>query len=233
MGAGKQRSVLDHQRQRAGVCGFPVEPDNLGCVRVRGRQQHEHHGGAAALNASDLYRAARQVAHDAAGELGLGVNVAQLHAGRVTYILNAEGRFSPRSFSLTGRTQPAHATGLGKALVCEHSEASLIELVGTEPLQSFTPFTITTIDALIAALAAVRQCGYATEIEELAFGRACIAAPIRAAGGVIVGAISLSGPLRILDLEHRLNELGRHAIEAADAIAASLDFEPARVVLRG
>jgi DNA-binding IclR family transcriptional regulator len=186
--------------------------------------------GASALNATLLYRAARQVAQNLAAELGLGVNVAQLIDGRVTYLLNAEGRFAPRPVSLAGRTQSAHATGLGKVLLSELLEGQVAEVVGDEPLQAFTPFTITSREELSKTLALVRQNGYATEIEELAFGRACIAAPVRSSGGAICGAISISGPLGVIDPERRLPELSRAAIDSADVIASALDFHPTECV---
>lgn len=183
--------------------------------------------GAAALNATPLYRAARQVAQDLAADLGLGANVAHLVGGKVTYLLNVEGKLAPRHISLSGRIQPAHATGLGKALISEFSEASISRLIDSEPLQPFTAFTITTGSALREALELVRRQGYATEIEELAFGRACIAAPIRASGGSISGAISVSGPLGVMDLEHRTAELSRIVLDSAAAVGAALDYDPA------
>ncbi|WP_083334855.1 IclR family transcriptional regulator domain-containing protein [Sediminibacillus halophilus] len=42
-------------------------------------------------------------------------------------------------------------------------------------------------------LEVTRKRGYALEIEELALGRACIAAPVRDKSGKVVAGISLSG----------------------------------------
>jgi DNA-binding IclR family transcriptional regulator len=53
---------------------------------------------------------------------------------------------------------------------------------------------------LTRALAAIREPGWGAEVQEMAMGEAGVAAPIRGQGGLVVGALGVSGPVeRICD----------------------------------
>ena len=175
-----------------------------------------------ALNRSQLYREARTVAYEISCETGLGVNVAELRDAQVFYLLHFDGRLAPRSHTLIGRHNPLHATGLGKCLLSEFSGGELAEVLATAPMHSYTPHTIDHAAVLEQQLALVRERGYAVEREELAFGRGCVAAPIRGRGSAIVAALSISGPLSALGLDEREAELARMVIEAADRIGTAM-----------
>ena len=125
---------------------------------------------------------------------------------------------------MAGRSGPLHATGLGKALLSGMTPDRLDEYFAT-PRPRFTPHTIVDRDVMAAALDEVRSRGYATEVEELAFGRACIAAPIRNRAGETIAALSVSGPLSVLDLDAP-QELALRAIEAADEVSVALGYSP-------
>lgn len=179
---------------------------------------------AAALNQHPVHREARQIAQNLAAELGLGVNVAVRRGTTLFYLLNFEGRLAPRSFVLTGQRNPLHATGLGKSLLTGLSAAERRSLLPPGRLVGYTDHTITDHDRLDAEIELLGQRGYATEVEELALGRACVAAPIRDASGAVTAALSVSGPLSALDLEARERHLGRSVIEAADLVSIGLGY---------
>ncbi|MDF2993499.1 MAG: IclR family transcriptional regulator [Microbacterium sp.] len=181
--------------------------------------------GTIALNASPTFRASRQIAQNLAQRLRIGVNVAELSGSTLYYLCNFEGPLAPKSFSMAGRSGPLHATGLGKALLSGMPAERVDEYFATPP-QRFTPHTIVERDAMEVALEETRSRGYATEIEELAFGRACIAAPIRNRAGDIVAGLSASGPLSVLDLQAPHQELALQVIEAADEISVALGYSP-------
>nr|WP_277350140.1 IclR family transcriptional regulator C-terminal domain-containing protein [Nonomuraea sp. FMUSA5-5] len=140
------------------------------------------------------------------------------------YLLNFEGRLAPRSFVLTGQRKPLYATGIGKCLLLGLTPQERRELVPEASMQAFTSRTIVTHERLDQELGAVLGRGYATEVEELAFGRACVAAPIRDMSGAVVAAISISGPLSAIALEAREAELARTVIETADSISIGLGY---------
>lgn len=178
--------------------------------------------GGAVLNSHPVHREARQIAQNLAAELGLGANVAVRRGDQLFYLLNFEGRQAPRSFVLTGQRNPLHATGLGKALLSGLGPAERRELLAVLP--QYTSRTITDHNALDQELAKLTGRGYATEVEELAHGRACVAAPIRDGSGQVIAGISVSGPLSAIDLQSREAALASAVIEAADSISIGLGY---------
>ena len=119
-----------------------------------------------------------------------------------------------------GSLLPIHATALGKALLA-------YRVAGVTPpdtLDRFTSRTIGTQRELAAALRQVREDGWSAEAEELTRGEAAVAAPIRAFGGLVVGAIGISGLVeRICDSHYRpLEHLVTNVREAARAISRDL-----------
>jgi DNA-binding IclR family transcriptional regulator len=178
--------------------------------------------GGAVLNNHPVHREARQIAQNIAAELGLGANVAIRRGDQLFYLLNFEGRQAPRAFVLVGQRNPLHATGLGKALLSGLTPAQRRELLPSLP--AYTSRTINSHEALDAELAKTTARGYSTEIEELAHGRACVAAAIRDNSGAVIAGISVSGPLSAIDLQNREESLARAVIEAADSISIGLGY---------
>jgi DNA-binding IclR family transcriptional regulator len=176
-----------------------------------------------ALNQSPVFRQSRQVAQNLAADLGLGANVAERDGSRLFYLCHCEGRLAPRSFTMVGQGGPLHATGLGKALLSDLPVDEVEALVG-KTYPTYTPKTLSRLSELLDGLAEVRSRGYATEVEELAFGRACVAAPVRDRSGRVVAALSVSGPLSALDLPNRQGELAIRVIEEADQISTALGY---------
>ncbi|ASR36338.1 IclR family transcriptional regulator [Prauserella marina] len=190
----------------------------------------------AAVNQHPVHREARSHAQTLACSLGLGANVAVRRGGSLFYLCNFEGKLAPKSFTLLGQRNPLHATGLGKCLLLGLTPGQRRELI-PEPAR-FTQYTITDHDALDAALAEVTERGYAVESEELALGRACVAAPVLDSTGTVTAALSISGPLSAIDLSTREAELGRIAIEVADSISIGLGYigpghQPAHLTVAG
>lgn len=190
-----------------------------------------------AMNHSDLRRAGLEEMHRIVHTLGLGANLAVLRDGGVFYLGNLDGRQAPRYYTLLGRRYPLHATALGKVLVAWRDPDDALALVqssvgarrnsaGGAPgaLQRYTQSTIVEIDALREHLALVRARGYATEVEELAMGRACVAAPIRGRSGAVIAGLSISGAVRIMNLEEREPELSAAAVDAAMRVSERLGF---------
>lgn len=175
-----------------------------------------------AVNQNPVHRQSRQPAQNLAASLGLGVNVAERRGASLFYLCNFEGRLAPKSFVLMGQRNPLHATGLGKCLLLGLDGERRRDLAPS--LRAYTPRTVTTHDELDRVLDDAARRGYATEVEELALGRACIAAPILDQSGSVVAAISISGPLSTLALHQRESELASTVIEIADSISVGLGY---------
>ncbi|MCA2222131.1 IclR family transcriptional regulator [Nonomuraea aurantiaca] len=101
---------------------------------------------------------------------------------------------------------PEPAAGPGTASATAAGTPSLAALgaaAGGEPaaegvLAAFTPRTLTSADDLAKELELVRGRGWAYDVEELVEGEVSIAAPIRDARGVTVGAIGVRGAVERL-----------------------------------
>lgn len=179
---------------------------------------------AGVLNNHVVHRESRQVAQNLAAELALGANVAVRRDTSLFYLLNFEGRQAPRSLALIGQRNPLHATGLGKSLLSGMTAAQRRSLLAQPALVPYTPKTITDHGRLDEDTERVLAQGYTTEVEELALGRACIAAPVLDSSGSVVAALSVSGPLSAIDLPSREHDLARAVIEAADSISVGLGY---------
>jgi DNA-binding IclR family transcriptional regulator len=192
--------------------------------------------GGVALNDSALRRHALPELARVAAATGLGANLSVLRRspdGRwgIFYLAHFDGAKAPRAYTLVGRWNPLHATGMGKVLLAGLPAEERERVLGELPLPSYTANTLGSAGALRESVEHARARGYATELEELALGRACVAAPIRDHTGRVVAAMSVSGPLSAIRLDEREGELARLAIECADLISAHLGYVTAPAAL--
>lgn len=118
---------------------------------------------------------------------------------------------------------PAHATALGKTLLAFSRWWDLRLRQGT--LEGYTGRTVTDREMLRADVADVRRAGHAVEVGERAAGQASIAAPIRAFGGLGVGAIALVGSTDRLCVDERTARpaLVERVVAAAMAVSDQLE----------
>jgi IclR family transcriptional regulator, acetate operon repressor len=156
-----------------------------------------------------------------ADESGETVNLMVPTAGGTEAIAQEDGRHLLGATSWIGRDVPDHASAAGKVFLA-HGASEV-----RPRLERLTPRTLVDRAALDEDLAAVRDRGYATLVDELEPGLSVVAAPVVDAGGDVVAALAISGPTTRLP-PHRLAVLGRLAIEQADAVSARLGHRPAR-----
>lgn len=116
--------------------------------------------------------------------------------------------------SQVGSRGPLHAGASGKALLA-FAQTELREEVLSEPLESYTPFTITEPGRLRAELEKIRKNRYAVSIEELDPGAAAIAAPILDQRGELVAGLSIAGPR--FDFEGKELEWSREILRLAES----------------
>jgi DNA-binding IclR family transcriptional regulator len=116
-----------------------------------------------------------------------------------------------------GTLLPLHATALGKVLLAYDTT-----LVASP--EAYTRRTLVTQTAIKRAGAKVREAGWAVENGEMISGEAGVAAPIRGHGGIVVGAIGVSGAVERLcepDGSPNARLLG-HVRDAARAVSRDL-----------
>src|SRR5262249_14428796 len=115
------------------------------------------------------------------GELNETTHMAVLDGAEIVYQDKIEAYHSIKLSSVIGGRNPAHATGVGKALLAWSypTEDALAEWAARwGPLQACTPRTITSVALLAQQLAVVRDRGYALDMEENETGVRCAALPI-------------------------------------------------------
>jgi IclR family transcriptional regulator, acetate operon repressor len=93
----------------------------------------------------------------------------------------------------TGSRVPMHAVSSGLVFLAQLPPAALDAYLA-EPLDSFTPRTLTAPDELRERLAAVRADGYAWVHEEFAEGLSSVAAGVADSTGSVTAAVHVHGP---------------------------------------
>jgi len=124
--------------------------------------------------ASEGYRCVQELARDTGFSTGLAV----LDANEVLYIQAAEANVTIKAASRMGDRMPVHATSSGKCILAFIPENERDRMLENLVLESFTPNTVTSIDALLSELATIAERGYAVNDEERIVGLCGIAAPV-------------------------------------------------------
>jgi IclR family acetate operon transcriptional repressor len=116
-----------------------------------------------------------------------------LLAGReVVNVLVASSPRPVQYVAQVGDRDPAHATGLGKALLSQLPDEHVNEMFN-DGIARFTPNTIRDVRTLLAELRRTRRRGYAVDDEETALGLRCVAVAFDFPGIGSTG-MSVSGP---------------------------------------
>jgi IclR family acetate operon transcriptional repressor len=124
--------------------------------------------------------------------VGETANLAVLDGDEVVYVAQAPSRHSVRMFTELGRRVPAHATGVGKAMMSLLPPRQVASLLARTGMVALTEHTITSPDKFLSELRQVTARGFALDAGEQELGVRCVAVPIRASG--ILAAVSVSGP---------------------------------------
>lgn len=93
-----------------------------------------------------------------------------------------------------GKTNAAHATATGKAILAWLPETEIARVIAEKGLTRFTEHTITNIADLMESLRLVRRNGFALDREEFQLGVTCVGTAIRDHLGAVIGSISCSMP---------------------------------------
>jgi DNA-binding IclR family transcriptional regulator len=150
---------------------------------------------------SSLAPLARPLLDRLAAQTGETVHLAQLDQGQVLYVDKRHAARPVEMFSSAGKVGPAYCTGVGKAMLAYLPEAPLEAALMRQSFHRFTDTTLDTPRALKAELQAIRARGHAFDREEHEPGIICIAAPVLARGGRMLGALSVTTTTARTNLE--------------------------------
>lgn len=140
-----------------------------------------------------------------AKETGELVNLVVEEHGRGVYLYREEGEKAIQLDSYAGKRQYLHSTAFGKAMLAFMPEDHVIDILDRHGMPTRTDQTISTREELFEELSVIRDRGYAYDNEESLEGLRCLAAPILTQNNTVIGAISISGPIRRMS-DTRLTE---------------------------
>lgn len=138
----------------------------------------------------DVRQIARPQLERLGAETGETVHLAVRDGAEIVYVDKVESTHPVRMYSRVGARGPAHCTGVGKVLLAY----TPIEDWPAMDLHRYTEHTITTREELAAAAEEIRRRGWGWDEQEHEETIRCIAAPVFAATGEAVAAVSVSVP---------------------------------------
>ncbi|GLZ49039.1 DNA-binding transcriptional regulator KdgR [Actinomycetospora sp. NBRC 106375] len=177
--------------------------------------------GIRALRA-DLWPVARPTLVALAASSGETVHLGRLEGTTLRYLDAVESEAMLRIGSRAGRTNPAHATSLGKAMLAERSDAEILALYPDRELERVTDRTTADRDALLAELAAIRARGWARNDQGAERGVCSVGMAVVHPVRGLLGALSIATPSARSDAGTE----EKHAALLGDAVRAVLAALP-------
>ena len=170
----------------------------------------------------DIVQESRAVTRELAASTGETVNVCVMSDGASLYVDQIAGSSALQPQYWVGQRLPLHATSNGKILLSSLPDIEVLAVAGK--LQRYTPATITSGRKLLAAVAEVRDRGYAVAVDELEIGLTAVAAPIRNLTGDVRASLSVSGPTFRLTAD-RVQAVVAVVRAAADRVSRRLGWQ--------
>lgn len=172
----------------------------------------------------DLVQVARRPMEELSRRVEETVHLLVPEGSEIVYVHKVEADAPGiRMFSRIGMHRPMYCTGGGKAMLACMSDEDVSRIWNESQIQSYTPRTILTLDALKTELELVRARGVALDDEENELGVRCIAAPVRDYSGQVCAALSISAPLTRMS-DERLASLRPVLLETRDLIAHGMGW---------
>ncbi|MEO1199481.1 MAG: IclR family transcriptional regulator [Pseudomonadota bacterium] len=123
--------------------------------------------------------------------------------------------------STRGKTNAAHATATGKAILAWLPETEVARVIAEKGLNRFTDHTMTSIADLVEDLRHVRRKGFSFDNEEFEPGVVCVGAAIRDHAGAVIGSLSCSTPKLRAD-KHHLDRITKAVQDTATSLSGKL-----------
>lgn len=128
-----------------------------------------------------------QLSDDVAEGVSLGI----LSQGEVVYIASAKSRrFLTAAIGLGARFNP-FTSAAGRVLLSDHDDEANLSLAKENAPPTYTRYTVTEPDLLLAEIHRVREQGWSVVAEELEIGFCAAAVPLRSPDGEIIAALNV------------------------------------------
>lgn len=119
-----------------------------------------------------------------------------------------------------GRVVPLHTTSSGRALLFDHSDDEIRELLADTTFDAAGPRASRDVEDVLARLHQARTRGYVLVDEEFEEGLVAAAAPVRDFRGRVCAALNVSAPK--FRLARDLDSTGRMVVSAAHQISRAM-----------
>jgi len=173
---------------------------------------------------------AKPVLRSLAQEVGETVHLAQMTAFEVVHIDAHVYQQPILTPSRVGQRLPVHCTALGKVLLGAASDCCRQiydqKVVNGQKLSQRTPATIVDPIKFFEQVRTAAGQGYALDLEECEQGLNCVAAPVHDRTGLVVAALSVSGPSFRLGSDALLGQIAPKLVAAADRLSRALGYAP-------
>lgn len=178
--------------------------------------------GTAALNLHDLRRAARPALERLTALTRETVSFGVLEERNVRFIDGIEGNQTVRVGNRIGVLIPAHCTAAGKAMLAVLPPVELERRYASRELERRTTHSPTSWEDLVRELAAVREAGFAVNVEEGENGVCAVGAAVLDTSGAPVAAVNLVVPSIRMPSKRVNEDIAQLVTEAAAEVAAAI-----------
>lgn len=161
-------------------------------------------------------------------ETGERGHLSVLSGTAVLTVLSEGSAHAVQAAGWVGRSVPLHSTSAGRALLLDHTQEEVAELVAGLSFAGATAKAPRDARQLYERIAAARARGFALVDEEFEAGLVAVAAPVRDFGGRIVAALNVSAPS--FRFSTKLPRAGKQVKAAADELSAALGWDGSMLV---
>jgi DNA-binding IclR family transcriptional regulator len=141
----------------------------------------------------------------------------------IQYMVQVESPNPVQVRDYTGLTVPMHIGPSGLCVMASWPAEEVDRYLG-RPLEAYTPNTLIDPGGIRARLGEVREAGHCWIYEEFAEGINSVAAPVRADGDRVLGAIHVHGPAYRFPAESRADAIAELVIDAAARFSSRHDL---------
>ncbi|WP_158055566.1 IclR family transcriptional regulator [Halorussus halophilus] len=178
-------------------------------------------------NKNTLYETGKEQIESLAEETGEYAHLATVQHGLSVNLYKVRGDKAVGSDYQTSKLQRPdylHFSATGKSMLAHLPEEEVADIVERYGLTRKTENTITDSDELLAELEEIRERGYAYNDEEEIEGLQAIGAPIRDRSGRVLGALSVSGPVRRMSDPDYHDSIVEKVTNAANVIEVNINM---------
>ena len=152
--------------------------------------------GGQVMDRTGLVEAARGLLERALRRDGTEAHLALLVGGWVVYLDRRTGRHGAPMNNRVGMRAPAHCSGCGKAALSRLDDAEVVSRVRETCAADHLP--LPDLARLSEELAMARRRGYVVNVD-FQPGRVSVAAPVVDTAHVVLGGVSVAGPVKLFD----------------------------------